>query len=83
MQIVYVAIITGSPTSPLASISDDILLIQTSNKDSSDSEKVSTQPMGSLFEQVSQLICDTMVLELMEQSAISADDMRKRHANIE
>jgi len=78
-----VAIITGNPTSPLASIADDMLLIQASNKDSSNSEKVSIQPMGSLFEQTSWLICDTMALMLMEQFDITADDMRKRHANIE
>lgn len=78
-----VALITGSPSSPLAELATDIILIPASNKDSIQSELTSIQPMGSLFEQISQLVCDTLTLMLMEQTNISADDMRKRHANIE
>lgn len=78
-----VALITGSPTSPLAELATDIILIPASNKDSNQSELTSIQPMGSLFEQTSQLVCDTITLMLMEQTNISSDDMRKRHANIE
>jgi len=78
-----VAIITGSPASPLGELAGDIILIPASNKDSDQSELTSIQPMGSLFEQTSQLVCDTLTLMLMERMHISADDMRKRHANIE
>lgn len=78
-----VILITGNMQNPLAELADEIIMIPASNKDSADSERVSIQPMGSLFEQTSQLICDLMVLELMEQCGISAGEMRKRHANLE
>jgi len=78
-----VAIITGSPASPLGELAGDIVLIPASNKDSNRLELTSIQPMGSLFEQTSQLVCDTLTLMLMEQMNISAEEMRKRHANIE
>jgi 6-phospho-3-hexuloisomerase len=78
-----VAVITGNPKSLIAESADDIIMIPATNKDSIKSELTSAQPMGSLFEQTSQLVCDTLILMLMEQFNISADDMRKRHANIE
>lgn len=78
-----VALITGNGQSALVGLADEVVLVPASNKDSVEAERSSVQPMGSLFEQISQLVCDVLTLEIMEQFKISADDMRKRHANIE
>lgn len=78
-----VILITGNAQTAVAEQADEIIVIPASNKDSIQAERSSIQPMGSLFEQISQLVCDTLVLELMEEFGISGDDMRKRHANIE
>lgn len=78
-----VAVITGNTISSMARLADDIILIPASNKDSSHADVTSIQPLGSLFEQTAQLLCDTITLQLIEQCHIFAEDMRKRHANIE
>lgn len=78
-----VVLITGNRQTPVAELADEIIMIPASNKDSAQAERSSIQPMGSLFEQTSQLVCDALVLELMERFGILTDDMRKRHANIE
>jgi 6-phospho-3-hexuloisomerase len=43
----------------------------------------SIQPMGSAFEQMSALVYDALVLELMERTNQSADNMFLRHADLE
>lgn len=78
-----IVLITGKTQTKIAELADEIIVIPASNKDSKQEERSSIQPMGSLFEQTSQLVCDTMVLQLMEQYGISAEEMRKRHANLE
>lgn len=78
-----VILITGNRKNPLVELADETIILPTSNKDSADSERFSIQPRGSLFEQTSQLVCDLMVLEIMEQCRISVGEMRKRHANLE
>lgn len=78
-----VALITGNNHSLLAKLADYIVLIPAQDKDAAGGKERSIQPMGSLFEQTAQLLCDSMVLELMDRYGISSCDMRKRHANIE
>ena len=78
-----VILITGNTQNAIVELADEIIIIPASNKDSMQPERSSIQPMGSLFEQTSQLVCDMMVLEFMEQCGISAEEMRKRHANLE
>lgn len=43
----------------------------------------SIQPMGSLFEQTSLILTDSMVLCLMAQQAETSQSMKARHADIE
>lgn len=78
-----VVIITGNTQAAIVELADEIIVIPASNKDSIQAERSSIQPMGSLFEQTSQLVCDVLVLEFMEQYGISVEEMRKRHANLE
>ena len=43
----------------------------------------SVQPMASLFEQTMGLMCDALVLELMERTGQGAEEMFGRHTNLE
>ncbi len=78
-----VMLITGKRQSKLAEISDGMVLIEAPDKDRKSEEKSSIQPMGALFEQGAQLVCDMMALEIMEQMGLTSEEMRKHHANIE
>ena len=44
---------------------------------------VSVQPMGSLFEQLSWLVYDSAVLEIMKLTGETSESMYLRHANLE
>jgi D-arabinose 5-phosphate isomerase GutQ len=39
--------------------------------------------MGTLFEQSLLILCDSLILELMRQTGVSAAHMLVRHANLE
>ena len=56
------------------------MLVKAQDKDAMGT---SIQPMGALFEQSAQLVCDMTVLELMDQLQLTSEEMRKHHANIE
>lgn len=43
----------------------------------------SVQPMGNLFEQLSWLVYDSVIMELMELTGETSDTMYPRHANLE
>lgn len=43
----------------------------------------SIQPMGSAFEQISFLVYDSIILELMDRTNQTSDSMFQRHANLE
>lgn len=77
-----VLLITANLHSPLAGLAQEVILIPAPDKDGPQAS-ASVQPMGTLFEQTAQLVCDMLVLELMRQTGTAAADMRKRHANIE
>ncbi len=78
-----VMLITGKSNSPLSDIADGIILVQAPDKDQEGAKKGSIQPMGSLFEQAAQLVCDIMSVKLMEELQLTSEEMRKHHANIE
>lgn len=68
-----IVLITGNTQTKIAELADEIIVIPASSKDSKQEERSSIQPMGSLFEQTSQIVCDVMVLQLMEQYEISVE----------
>lgn len=78
-----VLLITGRTDSPLSAIADGVILVQAPDKDQEGEKKGSIQPMGSLFEQTAQLVCDMMSVMLMEELHLTSEEMRKHHANIE
>lgn len=78
-----VLLITGKEHSPLTELSDARILVPAPDKDQEGQGRASVQPMGSLFEQTSQLICDLLAVSLMERWNLTSEEMRKYHANIE
>ena len=69
-----VALVTARPDSSLAAHSDLLVRIPAAE---------SSQPMGSLFEQVLFLVFDALVLFLLERAGTDAGGMSSRHANLE
>jgi 6-phospho-3-hexuloisomerase len=69
-----VALVTASPGSSLAAQSDLLLRIPAAE---------SSQPLGTLFEQVSFLLFDALVLWLLERTGADEGRMASRHANLE
>jgi 6-phospho-3-hexuloisomerase len=79
-----VALITILPGSSIGTEAELIVQIPaTTAKSSQPSAVTSIQPKGSLFEQTMFLICESVVLRLMELRGIDADGMFLRHANLE
>lgn len=62
-------------------MSDLVLEIPVQSKLSQ--EKTSIQPMGSLFEQYSMILFDSLVLDMMNYKKETNDTMYARHANLE
>ena len=58
------------------------LLPSAQTKDKSDSGS-SIQPMGTLFEQGLLLVCDSVILDIMEDLDTDGAEMYKNHANLE
>lgn len=72
--------ISGSHVSSLSKIVKPLVTIDSSTKFAKSA--ASSQPLGSLFEQVLLLYFDAVTFQ-MSEDAQSADDMAKRHASIE
>ena len=79
-----VALITTATASPLGEHADCSvrLVAPTPKRDDSDGA-LSIQPMGSLFEQALSLLLDVVILQLMADLNVSAEQMFQRHANLE
>ena len=80
-----VIIITANTTSTISRISSGYLYLQAPSSLSgpeSNSLK-SLQPMKSLFEQSLFILLESMVLSLLERTGQSAEDLARRHANLE
>ncbi len=78
-------LITLSPNSPIGQLADSaVKVIAPSPKAAEqDLEIASIQPMGSLFEQSLFLLCDCVVLSLMQAKSLTSDEMFTNHANLE
>jgi 6-phospho-3-hexuloisomerase len=75
--------ITGTPGSTITDIADATVVVPAPSKDQSASQFRSVQPMASLFEQGVLVLCDALVLALMDRSTEAGEDMFTRHANLE
>lgn len=82
---VKIALITMDSASSIARLADTIVVLpgvspKLKNKGL---DITSIQPMGSAFEQISNLTYDAIVMELMEQTGQTSDEMFTRHADFE
>ena len=80
-----ILLFTTDATSPMAELADQLVLIPAPSLGMNEGERdhMSIQPMGTLFEQSLLILCDSLILELMRQSGVSAAQMLERHANLE
>ena len=75
-----VALITTSSISSLAKLADIVLLIPVQSK-YTNGETI--QPMGTLFEQYTLILYDSIVLNIMGLKNQTNETMKARHANLE
>lgn len=81
-----IATITIYPEAPIGRMSDVIVVVpgETPKKVTNNMDTVkSIQPMGSLFEQLSWLTYDSIILNLMNLMTETTESMFPRHANLE
>lgn len=77
--------ITANPDSTIGKLSDNFLYLKgpSSVENSKRNIIFSKQPMKALFEQSLLILLDSIILQLMEVKNQTADDMAKRHTNLE
>lgn len=76
-----VAAITTNHDSTLKSMSDVTILLKAPCHLVNDGQTM--QPMRTLFEQVSFILCETISLMLKSEMGLSNEDMARKHANLE
>ena len=77
--------ITASPDSTMAELASSLLILEAPATLEANEEGalISQQPMKTLFEQSLFLLLESLVLRIMDATGQSADDMARRHANLE
>jgi 6-phospho-3-hexuloisomerase len=75
-----ILLFTTDATSPLAGLADHRIVIPAPSLREAEG---SLQPMGSLFEQSLLILCDSLILKLMQRTGVDAAQMLERHANLE
>ena len=82
---VRVACVTMDESSTLGHLADVVVVLPgvSPKLKATVAQVTSVQPMGSAFEQMSALIYDALVLELMERTGQTSDTMFARHADLE
>ncbi|WP_138753891.1 6-phospho-3-hexuloisomerase [Paenibacillus sinopodophylli] len=78
-----VGALTLLPGSTIGLLADFVVKLPGAPKEQADHEASTVQPMGSLFEQMLLLVCDSVILKLMEQHELSGIAMYGNHANLE
>jgi 6-phospho-3-hexuloisomerase len=80
-----ILLFTTDATSPLAELADQQVIIPAPLFRMADGARdlMSVQPLGTLFEQSLLILCDCLILRLMQRTGVDAAQMFKRHANLE
>jgi 6-phospho-3-hexuloisomerase len=80
-----VLLFTTDAESPLAKLSNLRVVIPAPSFRVTDEthDSKSIQPLGTLFEQSMFILCDSLILGIMQQTGVSALQMFERHANLE
>ena len=75
-----IGLITTNPEAKIAELADAAVIIPAQSKKT---EQEDYQPMGSLFEQSTLILYDSLILKLMKQLKESSNTMNSRHADLE
>lgn len=84
--------ITSFPDSPLAQLSDVVVVVPGRTKIAKEEDYFMRQilgiheplaPLGTLFEDTAMVFLDGLIVELMARLGISEEELQRRHANIE
>jgi 6-phospho-3-hexuloisomerase len=80
-----ILLFTTDAGSPLAELSDLRVVIPAPSFRVTDEvhDALSIQPLGTLFEQSLFVLCDSLIVGLMQRTGVSAAQMFERHANLE
>lgn len=78
-----VGVLTLSAASSIGRLADILIQLPGAPKNQADNESSTVQPMGSLFEQLLLLVCDAIILKLMDKLDSSGREMYGNHANLE
>jgi 6-phospho-3-hexuloisomerase len=80
-----ILLFTTDADSPLAEQADLRVIIPAPSLKAAEDVRshVSIQPLGTLFEQSLLILCDSLILGLMQRTGVSAAQMLERHANLE
>lgn len=82
---VHIALITMDDGSPMGRMADAVAVLPGVSPKLQKKKKhaASIQPMGSAFEQMCFLVCDGIILELMDRMGETSKEMFERHADLE
>ncbi|MCU5746629.1 6-phospho-3-hexuloisomerase [Staphylococcus sp. SQ8-PEA] len=75
-----VVLISTKPDSPIGKSASTVIELPAGTKHDTEGSR---QPLGSLFEQASQIFLDSLVLDLMQKLNVSETTMQANHANLE
>ena len=80
-----ILLFTTDATSPLAELADYRVVIPAPSLQTAEgiNGPISVQPLGTLFEQSMLILCDSLILGLMQRTGVNAAQMFERHANLE
>lgn len=80
-----IAVMSGSPSGEdVKAVADFVMFIPACVYRGTDDVVPSIQPMGNLFEQCLLILCDLIIMKLVDESPeISFEKMEKRHRNVE
>jgi len=81
-----IATVTIAPKNTIGSMADAIIVIPGTTRqlvDGGSEDGGSIQPVGTMFEQLSWLVYDSLVLDLLKKTNQTFDDLLARHGNLE
>ncbi len=84
-QCAKLLLFTTDAGSALAGLVDQCVLIPAPSLRMGEGPRAhrSVQPLGTLFEQSMLILCDSLILGLMQRTGVNAAQMAERHANLE
>jgi 6-phospho-3-hexuloisomerase len=83
-QSATILLFTADARSPLGQLAGHCVMIPAPSLTVSKAgAPVSVQPLGTLFEQSLLILCDSLILGLMQRLRVDVAHMRERHANLE